>query len=77
MKLLRVGAPGAEKPAAIDAQGRIRDLSGVMPDLTPEWLEPGKLQVLAAIDLEKLPLVGTACASACRWRASASLSASR
>ncbi|WP_377705185.1 fumarylacetoacetate hydrolase family protein [Pseudoduganella sp. UC29_71] len=58
MKLLRVGAPGAEKPAAIDAQGRIRDLSGVMPDLTPEWLEPGKLQVLAAIDLEKLPLVG-------------------
>lgn len=58
MKLLRVGAPGAEKPAAIDAQGRIRDLSGVMPDLTPEWLAPGKLQVLAAIDLEKLPLVG-------------------
>jgi 2-keto-4-pentenoate hydratase/2-oxohepta-3-ene-1,7-dioic acid hydratase in catechol pathway len=29
-----------------------------MPDLTPEWLAPGKLQVLAAIDLEKLPLVG-------------------
>jgi 2-keto-4-pentenoate hydratase/2-oxohepta-3-ene-1,7-dioic acid hydratase in catechol pathway len=57
MKLLRVGAPGAEKPAAIDALGRIRDLSGVMPDLTPEWLAPGKLQVLTAIDLEKLPLV--------------------
>ncbi len=57
MKLLRVGAAGAEKPAAIDAQGAIRDLSAVVPDLTPHWLSPQRLRALAAIDLEQLPLV--------------------
>ena len=57
MKLLRVGAPGAEKPAALDASGGIRDLSALVPDLTPEWLSPERLQALAAVDLSKLPLV--------------------
>ncbi|SEO08620.1 2-keto-4-pentenoate hydratase/2-oxohepta-3-ene-1,7-dioic acid hydratase (catechol pathway) [Duganella sp. CF517] len=57
MKLLRVGAAGAEKPAALDAQGRIRDLSALVPDLTPDWLAPERLRALAAIDLEQLPLV--------------------
>ncbi len=57
MKLLRVGAPGAEKPAALDAQGGIRDLSALVPDLTPEWLSPERLRALAAIDLTRLPLV--------------------
>jgi 2-keto-4-pentenoate hydratase/2-oxohepta-3-ene-1,7-dioic acid hydratase in catechol pathway len=57
MKLLRVGAVGAEKPAALDAQGRIRDLSALVPDLTPDWLSPERLRALAAIDLEQLPLV--------------------
>lgn len=57
MRLLRVGAPGAEKPAALDAQGGIRDLSALVPDLTPEWLAPERLRALAAIDLEQLPLV--------------------
>ena len=57
MKLLRYGAPGAEKAAALDAQGRIRDLSLLVPDLTPEWLAPERLRALAAIDLEKMPLV--------------------
>ena len=57
MKLLRVGAVGAEKPAALDAQGRIRDLSALVPDLTPEWLSPERLRALAAIDLEQLPVV--------------------
>ncbi|MFC3107350.1 fumarylacetoacetate hydrolase family protein [Undibacterium arcticum] len=58
MKLLRYGMPGAEKPGALDAQGRIRDLSLLVPDLTPEWLSPERLRALAAIDLEKMPLVG-------------------
>ncbi|WP_228892923.1 fumarylacetoacetate hydrolase family protein [Pseudoduganella aquatica] len=57
MKLLRVGAPGAEKPAALDAQGIIRDLSALVPDLTPDWLAPEKLRALAAIDLERLPVL--------------------
>jgi 2-keto-4-pentenoate hydratase/2-oxohepta-3-ene-1,7-dioic acid hydratase in catechol pathway len=57
MKLLRVGAPGAEKPAALDAQGGIRDLSALVPDLTPEWLSPERLRALAAVDLTQLPLV--------------------
>lgn len=57
MRLLRVGAAGAEKPAALDAQGGIRDLSALVPDLTPDWLSPERLRALAAIDLEQLPLV--------------------
>jgi len=58
VKLLRYGMPGAEKPGALDAQGRIRDLSLLVSDLTPEWLSPERLRALAAIDLEKMPLVG-------------------
>ncbi|MGS0742329.1 fumarylacetoacetate hydrolase family protein [Glaciimonas sp. GG7] len=57
MKLLRYGMPGAEKPGALDAQGRLRDLSLLVPDFTPEWLAPERLLALAAIDLEKMPLV--------------------
>jgi 2-keto-4-pentenoate hydratase/2-oxohepta-3-ene-1,7-dioic acid hydratase in catechol pathway len=57
MKLLRHGPLGAEKPGALDAQGRARDLSLLVPDFTPEWLAPAKLQALAAIDLERMPLV--------------------
>ena len=57
MRLLRVGAPGAEKPAALDAQGRIRDLSALVPDLTPDWLSPERLSALAAVDLEQLPVL--------------------
>jgi 2,4-diketo-3-deoxy-L-fuconate hydrolase len=57
MKLLRHGAAGQEKPGALDTQGRIRDLSLLVPDFTPEWLAPERLRALAAIDLEKMPLV--------------------
>jgi 2-keto-4-pentenoate hydratase/2-oxohepta-3-ene-1,7-dioic acid hydratase in catechol pathway len=57
MKLLRHGPLGAEKPGALDAQGHVRDLSLLVPDLTPEWLAPAKLLALAAIDLQRMPLV--------------------
>ncbi|MRW94660.1 2-hydroxyhepta-2,4-diene-1,7-dioate isomerase [Duganella sp. FT80W] len=57
MKLLRFGLPGAEKAGALDAQGRVRDLSLLIPDWTPEWLAPERLRALAAIDLDKMPLV--------------------
>jgi len=57
MKLLRHGSIGQERPGALDAQGRIRDLSLLIADLTPDWMTPEKLSALSAIDLEKLPLV--------------------
>lgn len=57
MKLMRHGAKGAEKPAIVDVHGNIRDLSGVLPDITAEVLDPKQLAKLAAVDIEKLPLV--------------------
>ena len=38
MKLLRFGPPGREKPGILDAEGRIRDLSKVVPDLAGDAL---------------------------------------
>src|SRR3977135_1119071 len=40
MKLVRFGAPGREKPGIIDAEGHIRDLSKVVPDLMGDALSP-------------------------------------
>ena len=57
MKLLRYGPKGQEKPGLLDAQGRIRDLSGLLDDITPRTLTPAALQVLRALDLAQLPLV--------------------
>lgn len=57
MKLFRHGPLGQEQPGAVDAQGQLRDLSLLVPDWTPEWLAPERLQALRAIRLEQLPLV--------------------
>jgi 2-keto-4-pentenoate hydratase/2-oxohepta-3-ene-1,7-dioic acid hydratase in catechol pathway len=57
MKLCRYGAPGAEKPGLIDADGRIRDLSGHVADIGPAELGKDSLAKLAAIDPASLPLV--------------------
>lgn len=57
MKLLRHGPAGAEKPGALDADGKPRDLSLLIADLTPEWMAPARLEALAAIDLMRMPLV--------------------
>ncbi len=57
MKLLRYGAPGAEKPGLLDADGRIRDLSAHVADLAGEALLPAGLAALSAIDARTLPLV--------------------
>ena len=57
MKLLRHGAKGAEKPAVLDAQGQVRDLSALMPDITPATLSPAGLAALRALDLNRLPVV--------------------
>ncbi|MDS1137521.1 fumarylacetoacetate hydrolase family protein [Nitratireductor indicus] len=57
MKLLRYGEPGAEKPGMLDAEGRIRDLSGVIGDIDGKAIAPASLQKLAALDPASLPLV--------------------
>ena len=57
MKLLRHGPRGQEKPALLDAQGRVRDLSGVMLDITPHALSPQSLQRLREINVDELPVV--------------------
>ncbi len=57
MKLLRYGAVGAERPAILDADGKMRDLSGVVADINGEALSPGSLARIAALDPSSLPLV--------------------
>ncbi|MBT5014588.1 MAG: 2-hydroxyhepta-2,4-diene-1,7-dioate isomerase, partial [Rhodospirillaceae bacterium] len=51
MKLLRYGPSGQEKPGLIDEQGRIRDLSGIIPDVDPAALAPDRLAQLAKHDI--------------------------
>ena len=57
MKLMRYGAKGAEKPALVDAQGRVRDLSGELVDITAQTLTPKGLDKLRALDAASLPIV--------------------
>jgi len=57
MKLVRFGTAGAERPGLIDAEGRIRDLSGHVADISGATLTPEGLARLAAIDPASLPLV--------------------
>ncbi len=57
MKLLRYGAPGAEKPGLMHSDGTIRDLSGLIDDLSGAALLPESLARLAATDADSLPVV--------------------
>jgi 2,4-didehydro-3-deoxy-L-rhamnonate hydrolase len=57
MKLMRYGAKGAEKPAILDAQGKLRDLSGEMADITAATLTPKGLDRLRDVDMASLPIV--------------------
>ncbi|MFC5373646.1 fumarylacetoacetate hydrolase family protein [Brevundimonas faecalis] len=57
MKLLRYGPKGQEKPGTLDAEGRVRDLSGVVADITPDQLWGEGLAALKTIDPATLPLV--------------------
>jgi 2,4-didehydro-3-deoxy-L-rhamnonate hydrolase len=57
MKLVRFGRPGKEKPGIIDAQGKIRDLSGQISDFSGEGLTKKALNRIAKLKLDKLPLV--------------------
>ena len=57
MKLVRYGKPGKEKPGLIDADGKLRDLSGVIAEIGPDQLSPKSLAKLAKMKTDKLPLV--------------------
>ena len=57
MKLLRVGAPGAETPCMVGPDGQYRDLSGTVRDFDAEALSPAGLARLAALDPASLPVV--------------------
>lgn len=57
MKLLRYGPAGLEKPGLLDSSGNVRDLSGIVSDITPDTLLPESLSQLASIDPQSLPLV--------------------
>ena len=55
MKLLRVGQKGKEKPAALDKNGKIRDISSHVKDLNPDYLNFETISKLQSADLSSLP----------------------
>ncbi len=57
MKLVRYGTAGAERPGLLDDQGRVRDLSGHVDELSGATLTAAGLARLAALDPSTLPLV--------------------
>jgi 2,4-diketo-3-deoxy-L-fuconate hydrolase len=57
VKLTRVGASGSERPALIDGKGKLRDLSGIVPDISGDVLSRPGLERLRAIDVATLPLL--------------------
>lgn len=57
MKLVRYGNPGKEKPGLIDLDGKLRDLSGIVPDIGPAQLGQVGLTRIRKANPAKLPLV--------------------
>jgi 2,4-diketo-3-deoxy-L-fuconate hydrolase len=57
MKLLRYGPIEHEQPGMLDGEGRIRDLSSHIGDITPDCLAPTSLSQLAKCEPRPLPLV--------------------
>ena len=55
MKLLRVGQKGKEKPAALDKNGKIRDISSHVKDFNPDHLNFETISKIQSIDLSSLP----------------------
>tara|TARA_E500000331_G_scaffold106149_1_gene102864 strand:+ start:1565 stop:2410 length:846 start_codon:yes stop_codon:yes gene_type:complete len=59
MKILRVGEIGKEKPAVIDKSGKLRDLSSIVKDFTPETLNNETINKIKKINFLSLPEIGT------------------
>ncbi len=57
MRLVRYGAPGAERPGMLDEQGRIRDLGAEVADINANTLSTAGLDCLRGVDPEVLPMV--------------------
>jgi ureidoglycolate lyase len=57
MKLLRYGEKGQERPALLDQNGQLRDLSAVVADIAGDTLSPQSIARLQDIDPSSLPLV--------------------
>ena len=57
MKLLRHGAPGAERPGLLHSDGTIRDLTGIVPDIAGAVLSDVGMSALRGIAADKLPVV--------------------
>ena len=55
MKLLRLGQKGKEKPAVLDNEGKIRDISSHVEDLNPHYLNFETISKLQGTDLSTLP----------------------
>ncbi|NWJ23122.1 fumarylacetoacetate hydrolase family protein [Rhizobium sp. RM] len=65
MKLMRVGKPGQEKPAILDAEGKVRDLSAHVKDIGGDAISPEGLKKIAAIDVTTLPVLNEDRIGAC------------
>jgi 2,4-diketo-3-deoxy-L-fuconate hydrolase len=57
MRLVRYGDAGREKPGLLDAQGAIRDLSGVVKDIDGGALSPEGLAKLRGLNIDSLPKI--------------------
>ena len=57
MKLLRFGPVGNERPGILDHHNQIRDLSGVVDDISHTTLLPDSIKRLQELDLDRLLLV--------------------
>jgi 2,4-didehydro-3-deoxy-L-rhamnonate hydrolase len=57
MKLVRFGPAGREKPGIIDKNGKLRNLSKIVADITPETLAAGAINKIKKAKIEKLPPV--------------------
>lgn len=60
MRLVRFGEVGWERPGLVDADGGIRDLSSIVPDLAGPHLSKASLQKIAAVNRATLPRVAMA-----------------
>ncbi|MDC3054624.1 fumarylacetoacetate hydrolase family protein [Candidatus Pelagibacter sp.] len=59
MKLLRIGSNGNEKPAALDKNGKIRDISSILSDLEPHTLNFKNISRLHETNLSDLPEISS------------------